>query len=73
MTDPQKLEKYEEEAARAVMKHVVVEKLRQCKLDYGYDAEKAHAIADDLLVTFLTDLGYKDIVEAYQAIHKWYA
>jgi hypothetical protein len=35
-----------------------------------YDEEKAHYDADDLLIQFIND---KEIEEAFDSIHKWYA
>lgn len=37
------------------------------------DTEMAHSIADDVLCELLTELGYKDVVEEYNKIGKWYA
>lgn len=38
-----------------------------------FDPEANHAEADDLLCDLLKELGYVDIVEAYEKIEKWYA
>lgn len=43
------------------------------KLADSKDIECAHIEADDLLCEILLDLGYDKIVEAYEAIDKWYA
>lgn len=37
------------------------------------DIEEAHCAADDLLCHLLEDLGFKDVVDIYDAIDKWYA
>ena len=37
------------------------------------DTENAHCSADDLLCDLLEDLGFKDVVDIYIGIHKWYA
>ena len=37
------------------------------------DAESPHIEADQILCDALSDLGYTDVVEAYEAIGKWYA
>ena len=37
------------------------------------DIETAHADADDILCAILTDLGYEEIVDAYNLVPKWYA
>ena len=39
----------------------------------GADVEAAHVEADEILCDILDMLGFKDIVEAYNAIEKWYA
>ena len=48
-----------------------IEKLRKLKELDNEEAE--HAEADDLLVEILIKLGYKDIVDEYESINKWYA
>lgn len=37
------------------------------------DLEVAHTEADDILCDFLISLGYKDVVDEYRKIDKWYA
>ena len=37
------------------------------------DTEDSHAEADRLLCKLLVELGYEDVVAAYQLIGKWYA
>ena len=37
------------------------------------DIERAHGSADDVLCELLRDLGYIDVVEAWEAVEKWYA
>lgn len=37
------------------------------------DAESAHGKADDLLCELLTELGYKEVVDRFELVHKWYA
>lgn len=37
------------------------------------DVEIAHVKADDVLTNLLRDLGYEEIVEAYNKINMWYA
>ena len=37
------------------------------------DRESAHIYADDILCKLLKELGYKELVEEYDKIHKWYA
>jgi hypothetical protein len=36
------------------------------------DCEMAHSVGDDVLCEALIALGYEDIVEAWDAIEKWY-
>ena len=38
-----------------------------------WDEESPHINADWILADFLRELGYKDIVEAWKQIPKWYA
>ena len=42
-----------------------------CKWE-GVDRELGHVKADALLCEFLTDLGYTELVDAYNKISKWY-
>jgi len=37
------------------------------------DTEEAHGIADDMLCDFINDLGYHEVVKAWEEISKWYA
>lgn len=37
------------------------------------DTECAHMNADDILCELLEKLGYKDVVEKYNEVSKWYA
>jgi hypothetical protein len=37
------------------------------------DTEVAHCYADDILCELLTGLGFKDVVDEYNKVHKWYA
>ena len=37
------------------------------------DTEAAHGNADDILCEFLKELGYSEVVDSYNEIHKWYA
>ena len=52
-------------------KEEVIKELKSLQ-DYG-DTEINHIKADELLCEFLTYLGYKDVVDEYEKIHKWYA
>lgn len=50
------------------------EELERLKvLEHTDDEEYAHIEADRLLLKILIDLGYKEIVDAYNEIPKWYA
>ena len=42
-------------------------------LQDNIDTEVAHAYADGILCDILNELGYSDIVEAWEQIDKWYA
>ena len=37
------------------------------------DPESVHKSADDVICALLIDLGYKDVVDAYNLVPKWYA
>ena len=37
------------------------------------DIEAAHMQADEVLCELLRDLGYIDVVDAWEAVEKWYA
>lgn len=39
----------------------------------GWDEEEAHSDADKVLCKLLTQLGYADVVEAWEKINKWYS
>ena len=48
-----------------------IKQLEECK---AMDPEVGHETADIILCELLTALGYRDVVEAYDAINpKWYA
>ena len=42
-------------------------------LQANMDLEVAHREADKLLCDLLMDLGYTDVVEAWDKVEKWYA
>ncbi len=46
---------------------------RMADLKDHSDTEKAHTMADDILCDFLRGLGYDDLVDAYEAVDKWFA
>lgn len=48
-----------------------VEKMKEC-VNNG-DTEVAHIDADDILCDVLTQLGYKELVDLYEKVKKWYA
>ena len=52
-------------------KEEAVEMLR--KLRTNDDTEMAHIHADSVLCDLLTSLGYKEVVDEYEEISKWYA
>lgn len=37
------------------------------------DPESAHSLADEVLTDLLTALGYKDVVDEWDKIERWYA
>jgi hypothetical protein len=49
----------------------IIEELEQLK--GWHDREMAHVEADQLLCKLLIELGYKDVVDAWENIDKWYA
>ena len=49
----------------------IIEELHELK--HSLDTEQDHADADELLCKVLVKLGQKELVNAYRAIHKWYA
>lgn len=46
---------------------------RMQELENSGDIESAHGLADDILCDLLTQLGYTDIIDAYDRVEKWYA
>lgn len=48
-----------------------VEKKKEC-VNNG-DTEVAHLDADAVLCDVLTQLGYKELVDLYEKVKKWYA
>lgn len=46
---------------------------RMIALQSNTDSEVAHSIADDILCEVLIALGYKELVEAYHSVPKWYS
>lgn len=47
--------------------------LKEMKDCNNYDTEGGHSMADSLLCELLDELGYKEIVEVYQNLEKWYS
>lgn len=50
-----------------------IAKLNDCIVYSDYDAEGAHANADEVLCHFINELGYANIVELFDKVKKWYA
>jgi len=48
-----------------------IEELKLCKK--GLDTECAHIEADSIICDLLIELGFKDVVDEYDKIGKWYA
>ncbi len=49
-----------------------IEKMKECVKNNG-DIEVAHLDADNILCDVLTQLGYKELVDLYKKVDKWYA
>lgn len=43
------------------------------ELQYYRDKEQGHWLADQLLCKFVRDLGYDELIDAFEDIDKWYA
>jgi len=56
---------------RKALSGEMVERL-QAEVDND-DTECAHGNADDILCELLEKLGYKEVVEKYNEVSKWYA
>lgn len=58
-------------------KRLALKRLREIMADLDnkefYDQESAHVDADDVLCELLVYLGFKEVVEEYHQIPKWYA
>ena len=54
-------------------KEEALTKLREIYNEGRYEEETAHRQADIVLCDLLETLGYKEVVEAYDRIDKWYA
>lgn len=50
-----------------------VKELKQLEERPGRDIEGDHVRADEILVALLIDLGYDDVVAAWEKVGKWYA
>ena len=48
-----------------------IAKLIQCQ--NNDDIEDCHSDADDILCELLISLGYKEVVEEYEKVEKWFA
>lgn len=49
-----------------------IEQMKECIKNNG-DVEVAHLDADAVLCDVLTQLGYKELVDLYEKVKKWYA
>lgn len=52
-------------------KDLVIKQLKE--LQNSNDTEEAHYKADAILCTLLVELGYKDIINEYTKVPKWFA
>jgi hypothetical protein len=50
-----------------------LEEMKKIANEADEDRENAHMEADDLLCSFLLELGYTELVELYESFGKWYA
>lgn len=50
----------------------LLKEIRDQEAETG-DTEVAHGNADDTLISLLLDLGFKEVVDSYDDIPKWYA
>ena len=56
---------------KEVINKEAIEKMKEC-VNNG-DTEVAHINADAVLCDVLTQLGYKELVDLYEKVKKWYA
>lgn len=52
-------------------REVALQALARCAVND--DTEEAHSDADSILCKLLVTLGYRDVVDAYAKVSKWYA
>lgn len=52
-------------------REMAIKLLKRCQGDG--DKEESHIIADQVLLDLLETLGYKDVVEEFEKVGKWYA
>lgn len=43
------------------------------ELRYEDDTEHAHVVADEILCNLLDELGYKELVDAFDDLDRWYS
>ncbi len=48
-------------------------KVKLIEQGYNNDTESAHVNADNIICYFIEKLGYKEIVDLYNEVDKWYA
>ena len=53
------------------LKEICIKKIKDAQ--DNDDTEAAHELADMAICDFLIGLGYDDLVEEYETVHKWYA
>ena len=59
-----------EKEKRNTLSRDYIEKLKLCQND---DTEMSHIEADNIISELLIELGFKDVVDEYDKIGKWYA
>jgi len=60
-----------EEVKMAINREEIIESLHL--LNTAGNAEVGHEDADEILCNVLIELGYSDIVRAYEEVEKWYS
>lgn len=69
------IQQIEDEKKKKYQEYVERMKKAGDKYSYGYptDNEEYHLTADSILCEFLLELGYKELVDAFNEVPKWYA
>ena len=54
-------------------KQILVERMKKIAAKSKENEEQAHIEADNVLCSLLVTLGYKDLIDVYQSVGKWYS